>query len=277
MEGPVKNLKIYLILLAVLLALMLSGCVQIDIETGIDQNFSAHLSYHITLSGVNYDLAYRDQLISALHQIALHYREYLGFVVDVQTEDEPYSIFMTRRVENDSFEQALQALEDMLTDESLTIFMQVEIASQSLFRHYRYTLGATVDIPQIMRLSNAEELPPAMQLQLEEALEAGRGEITVTMPASELISSTHPAKIENHQATMVVPLEFTSRVSFELEGNLNLLSSGAPGGTLDEIIRMQTLMRTAAIAACFFAAILILIVLLAIAISRRQRKTLLID
>ena len=245
---------------------------QIDIDTGIDENFAAHLSYHITLSGANYDRDYRDQLINAMHQIAWHYQEYLGFAVDVQTEDEPYSIFMTRRVENDSFEQALQALEDMLTDESLTIFMQVEIASQSLFRHYRYTLGATVDIPQIMRLSNAEELPPAMQLQLEEAFLASSGEITVTMPASELISSTHPAKIEDHQATMVVPLEFASRVSFELVGNLNLLGSGVPGGTLDEIIRMQTLMRTAAIAACFLAAILILIALRALARSRRQRK-----
>ena len=267
-----KNPKVHLVLLAVLLVFMLSGCVQMDIDTGIDQNFAAHLSYHITFSGVNYDLAYRDQLISALHQIALHYQEYLGFVVDVRTEDEPYSIFMTRRIENDSFEQALQALEYMLTNESLTIFMRVEMASQSLFRHYIYILGATVDIPQIMRLSNAEELPPAMQMQLEEALATGKGEITITMPASELVNSTHPARIENYQATMIVPLEFTNRVSFELTGNLNLLNSGALGGTFDEVIRMQTLMRTAAIAVCFLAAILILIALLAIARSSRQKK-----
>ena len=265
-----RKFRTYLALLVI--TLVFSGCVQIDIDTGIDENFTAHLSYRITLSGEGYDLAYRDELINALHQIAWHYQEYLGFTVDVQTEDAPYSVFMIRRVENDSFEEALGSLEYMLTDEALSIFMRVEMASQSFFRHYRYTLGATVDIPQIMRLSNAEELPPTMRLQLEEALAAGRGEITVTMPASELINYTHPAKIEDHQAVMVVPLEFTKAVSFELAGSLNLLSSGAPGGTFDEIIQVQTLMRAAAIASCFLAVILILIAILAIARKPLQEE-----
>ena len=134
-------------------------------------------------------------------------------------------------------------------------------------------LSAETDIPQIMRLSNAEELTPELQEQLEEAIETGEGTITLTLPASELVSSSHQANIQNNRAIMTVPLDFIGQTGFELAGKLNLLSDGTPGGTLDEIINELTTFRQIAILACGAAIVLLLIILILVfSLKRRASK-----
>ena len=253
---------IYIILLMVFLTLLLSGCIQIDIDTGIDMDFTSYLSYRIELSVSELDLQYQDALKNSLNRIGWHYQENLGFIVELHTETEPCLLIMTKRIENDSFEQAFESLEDMLTNEDITPFMQVDMAFQSLERQKRYSISAETDIPQIMRLSNAEDLTPALQLQLEDAMETGEGEITLRLPASELVSITHQANVQNNQAVMVVPLSFTDQTGFRMAGMLNLQRDGMIGGSLEEIVQEQTRLRNISILVCGAALIILLITLL---------------
>jgi len=267
-----KKHIVYVILLVVSLVLLLSGCVQLDIDTGIDADFTAYLSYHIMLDVGESDM-HRSELLFALNKIGWHYQQNLGFTVEINIETAPYFLIMTRRVENDSFEQAFESLKEMLTDESMTPFMQVDMASQSFFRQERYILSATADIPQIMRLSNVEELSPDLQQQLEDAMEAGKGTITLTLPASEVVSFSHQASIQGNQMVMVVPLEFSDKTELELAAKLNLLSDGAPGGSLDEIIGHYSMLRKISIIACCVALFVLLVLLPIIIISTRRKRS----
>jgi len=271
MEMCMKKLKTLFALPMVLLITLLSGCVQIDVDTGIDQDFTAYLSYKIVLDDDDSGLSHQEELKDALGQISRHYEQKLGFTVSLQTDSAPFSLTLTRQVENDSFEQAFESLKSMLTDEAMTLFMQVDMTSESFFRQNRYILSATTDLPQIMRLSNAEALSPIVQQQLEEGMKSGEGAITLTLPASELVSSTHQASIEDNLAVMIVPLEYTDKASFEIAAKLYFLGNGDFGGSLESIVQENTKFRTISFIV-FFAALVLLVIVLLIFVKRTRKQ-----
>jgi hypothetical protein len=207
-----------------------------------------------------------------LNEIGWYYQEELDFVAELNIETAPYTLTMTRRLQNNNFEQAFRSLEFLLTNESITPFMMVDMAFQSSEQQSRYILNASTDIPHIMSLSNAEELSPALQEQLEKAIETGEGSISLTMPVSEPVSSTHQVNIHNNQAVMVVPLSYTDQTGFELTGVVNLLRDGRTGGSINEIMQEQYRLRNIVFIACIVALGLILITLLVVFLKRTKRK-----
>jgi len=252
------------------LIILLSACTKIDISTGIDADFTAYLSYRIEIDTTEVDLRYQNALKRALNQIGWYYQQELSFAVELNIETNPYYVVMTRRMQNNSFEQAYQSLEFLLTNEDITPFMMVDMAYQTTERQNRYILNASTDIPHIMSLTNSEELSPALQDQLEKAIETGEGSITLTMPSSELVSSTHQTSIQDNLAVMTVPLSYTDQTSFEITGMVNVLRDGSFGSTLNEIIQEQYRIRgIIIIASCALLGILFIIILIVL-ISRRK-------
>jgi len=267
-----KITRILFIIPLILLMFLLSGCIQIDIDTGIYTNFTAYLSYTITLDVSEDDLLDQSMFLIALNRIGLHYQDNLGFTVGLNTEEPPYTMTMTRRVENENLEQAFDSLRDMLTDEDMTLFMQVEIAAQSFERQDRFMFFAMADIPQIMRLSNAEELPLEVLQELEEAIETGSGTITLSLPARELISHSHQARIESNRAVMEVPIDFSGQTAFELSAKRSFQGDGTPRGSFEEIIQELAQLRYIALIACCVAVLILLIALLVIIGSVRRKR-----
>jgi len=269
-----KKSKILLALPAVLLLLLLSGCIRFDVDLGIDEDLTAYLSYRITLDIDDSDLQYENQLKRALNQIGWYYQEELGFTVGLNTDDTPYELTMTRQIPNSSFEQAFRSLEDMLTNEDMTIFMQVDMATQYFSRQERYVLSALTDIPQIIRLSNAEDLTPALKERFDAGLEAGKGNITVVLPASETVSSSHATSLQDNQISMTIPLEFSGQTGFEMSAKINYLSDGTQGGALEEILREHDSSRTRGIYMICAALLTVITALLLIAVNvlRRRRQ-----
>jgi len=262
----------FIILLLVPLTLLLSGCLEVDIDTGIDTNFTAYLTYTITVDIRELDPVNQGILRNTLHRVGLHYQDDLGFNVQVHTDAAPYSLIMTRRVSNSNFEQAYQSLKAMLTDEEMTLFMMVDMAYGSFQRQNRYLFNAQVDISQIIRLSNAVELPPALYEHLENAMDTGTGSVTLTLPASEIVSSSHQVNVTDNTAVMTVPLSFSGKTDLELTGVVNLLRDGTPGGSLSEIISNQVSLRDLSILACGAVVVILLIILLIVILVRRRRR-----
>jgi len=266
-----KNI-VYLIFTIAILITLLSGCIEIDIETGIDENFTSYLIYRITMDVRELDERYQGLMRNALNNIGWHYQEYQGFVVELDIESDPCTLIMTRRVESNNFEQAYASLENMLTNEDITPFMYVDMAYQSFERQNRYLFNAGTDIPQIMRLSNADDLPPALIEQLDTAIIDGTGSVTVSFPASEVIDSTHRARVQNNQTTMTIPLNFTEQTNFELTAVVNLLRDGTPGGTFEQILHEQTRFREIALYIGYAAAALLVITIIIAVLTRKKKQ-----
>jgi len=250
---------------------LISGCIEIDIETGIDEYFTSYLVYRITMDVRELDERYQGLMRNSLNNIGWHYQEYFGFIVELDIESDPCTLVMTRRVENSTFEQAYASLEDMLTNEDITPFMYIDMAYQSFERQNRYLFNAGTDIPQIMRLSNADDLPPALLEQLDAAIVNGTGSVTVSFPASEAVDSTHRARVQNNQTVMTIPLNFTGQTYFELTAVVNLLRDGTPGGTFEQIIHEQSRFRDIALY-IGYAAVALLVITIIIAVWTRKKK-----
>ena len=268
----VKQLKIHLILPLMVILLLLSGCIRIDIDTGIDSNYTAYISYNISLDISDIDPIYQNEITRAMHRIGWHYQEYLGFTVGVNTEEFPVTLSMTRRIENKNLEQAFDSLKELLSDEDSTIFMQVDMAFQGFERQERYMISAMADIPQVLRLSNAEDLTSSLHQVFTEGIQEGTGSITLTLPADELISSTHRASIQYNRATMEVPLNFMEQTSFDLAAFINILNDGTRGGIYREIIQELNQYRFIAFIVCCIAVLILLIALLVIIGNVRSKK-----
>ena len=266
-----KKHTIAVLFLIMVSLFLLSGCVSIDIEAGIDESFSAFLTYHIELDVREIDERYQSTLRRALNEIGWNYQQEHQFVVSFYTDSAPYVLTMTRRIENSSFEQAYQSLRALLTNEDITPFMTVDMAFERCERQSRYIFEAMTDIPQIMRLSNAEELSPELYQHLEDAITTGEGSITLTFPASELESSSHQTTVQNNRVVMTAPLSYTSQTRLELSGVVNLLRDGAIGSVLGEIISEQYALRNMVI--LIFGAIIatLLLIMLIVGLARRLR------
>ena len=253
-----------IILLITLMTILLSGCIQIDISTGVDAELNAFLSYRIELDVNDADPRYQSVIKRALNRIGWHYQEEHGFIVELGIENDDCLLIMTKRIASNDFEQALRTLDNLLKNEEITVFMQVDTAFERSERQSRYVLGVVTDIPQIMRLSNSEELSPALLQMLDDALVNGSGTVSVTFPVSELIHSSHEVNFFYDQATMAVPLSYSERTDLELAGVINYRDDGTRGGTTDEIIQEQTLLRNISFIAAGSVILLLLIILLAV-------------
>ena len=260
-----------IVMLIISSTLLLSGCIKIDISTGIEADFTSYLSYRIEMDVSDIEPLYRGSLRNALNGIGWHYQEELGFIVELSAESDLYVLTLTRRIANESIEKAYESLEYLLTNEDITVFMMVDMAFQSSERQNIFVLSAEADIPQILRISNAEELQPTLQEHLLKAMETGEGTITLTLPASELVYTSHHASIKNDHAVMVVPLSFTNKTGIEISGVINRLKDGSSGGPLEEIIRELTMYRNIAIMACGAIAILMLIILLSVNLAKKKK------
>jgi len=228
------------------------------------------MSYNITLDAGEFDQRYQDVLSRALNELGWRYQEELGFIVDLQIDTNPYTLNMTRRIKNSSFEQAYKSLESMITNENMTIFMMADMAFESSQRQDRYVLRAATDISQVVRLSNAMELPPALQESLNDAMETGIGAVIVTLPIGELESSSHQVNIQENQAVMAVPLSFSDQTEFDIAGVINWQRDGTPGGSLEEILREQYFYRDILIIASGAILVVLLIVMFVIKLVRRK-------
>jgi len=272
--------KLPMILLsAIISVILLTGCIQVNIDIGIENDFTAYLTYEISVALDDETSEHESQLRNAINQIARHYGEELGFTVSSQTDSSPFTLTMTRRVQNNSLEQAFASIEEMLTDETMSIFMQVDMAFEGFYRQDRYLLGAIVDIPQILRMSNINELPPAVADHLNQSLENGDGLISLSFPASEILASTHPVSTivsestgaaTMHRAEMLVLMDFAEQTAFGIEARVNYLRDGTIGPELDEIIAQQQQLTNISVLVSGAALLLMLITLIA-AIVRAVR------
>jgi len=284
------NKKFILILLLSLSLFLISGCALFDVKIGIDSNNTAYLSYHLEMDVSEYNAHQQHNFKHALFEMAVHYHENLGFSVNLETDSNPLTLTAEKRINNNSFENAFESLKTMLSDEKMTIFMQVDMAEVNYPRQSAYIISAQADIPRILKSNDLDELPPGLRRSLDEAIKTSTGTITINIPADEIVSASHDAEILTGYAGMEVPLSFTGQTSFELSAIRNMpdgVSDGSIGGVIqqqlralfpnndDSFIEEQLRFQEVAVKISLAAAVLIIITIaitIIVAIVKRRRK-----
>lgn len=256
-----KRLAI-IFLLSASAAIFLTGCLKFDVDMGIDERYSSYLSYTVEMDVSDIDPQYRGILEAALHNLGWHYQENLGFVVGINNESDIITLTMKAHTENDSFADAFDSLKAMLINEQKTAFTRVDMSAESFSRQDSFIITATVDIPFIIRQSNIADLPPDLAMQLDNFLPVCGGSVTLTIPVSELVYSSHDTDVQYRLATMAVPFDFSEQTSLELRGNVVYSADGMRIDTADEEIERLAQTKDIVFVVCAASLALLLIILL---------------
>ena len=290
------NKMLSIVLMLVLFIFITTGCTRFDINIGIDADNTAYLSYFLEVDVSELNERQQHSFKEALYQIAVHYHRNLDFVVNLDLESNPIVFEAEKRIRNNSFEQAFESLKAMLTDEDMTVFMQVDMAQISYPQQMGYILSASTDIHRIIESNDIEELPPGIRRDFEESIEAGTGTITITLPADELEASSHDAIVRDGQLVMTVPLDFFGQTDFNILARQKLTATTAADGSIVTIagatfaqvlsdifsdsgettVEQQAYLKEIAQYVSFAAAILIaltLLITIIVVIAKKRRHT----
>lgn len=261
---------VYLSLLFALAAVLLSGCLQVSVGIGIDEVHNSYLSYDISMNVSDVDPQYHEILESALNNFGWMYQENYGFTASFNTDADNYTLTMRKTAHNDSFPEAFDSLKAMLTDESITVFSTVQMATEGFPRQDSFIIEAMLDIPRMIELSSAGELPPELLAELDKALETSGGAITLTVPVSEIADSSHDTETYGQMAKMTIPFDFTGQTEFEFRGSIVYSHSGAQSGAVEDTVLELDQLKTLVMIASASALVLLFIILLAVLLRRRR-------
>ena len=180
--------KKLLILLIMIMLLAFTGCAKVDIETGVDQRCNAFLTYviDVDLTSINSDQVL--STMSTLDDMMDHYKNELGFEVSQSNTDVASGTCryeMTKTIPNDNYEDAFNTLQKMLTDESITPFMQVDMTSKATKYQQLYSFTGELDFETIYKTTNIESFPKDLQDSIRQSFEAGEGTVTIFLPDVE--------------------------------------------------------------------------------------------
>lgn len=263
--------KIYLCII-ILSLFFLTGCVRVDIGIGIDERYNAFLSYEIKLDVSEVHPQYHEALARAVNELGWYYQEDLGFTVGVNTSSETYTLTMRKSVAGESFAEAFESLKTMLTDESMTPFMHLDMAMESYVVQDSFIISAMLDIGHIIEHSDIWELPPDLSEAFEKGLETSGGNMLLTVPVSDVVLSSHDINKQYRLAEMEVPLSFTEQTEFELRANVLYDEDGIQTGSYEEATERLTREREIVIIVCGAVLVLLLLILLAVVVSRRRKQ-----
>ena len=234
-----KHKKLFILLIMIML-LLFTGCAKVDIKTGVDSDCNAYLTYviDVDLTSVSSDLL---STMNTLDDMMDHYQNELGFEVSKSNTDVTpgtYRYEMTKTIPGDNYEDAFNALQKMLTDESITPFMQVDLTSKMTAYQQLYYFTGELDFEAIYKTTNIESFPKDLQDSIRQSFEAGEGTVTIFLPGNEIEASTGgEASTDHGSASLKAPFSFNQKTSLSLSTRLSTDGDGAVNQTMESILQ----------------------------------------
>ncbi len=136
---------------------------------------------------------------------------------------------------SDNDQDAFFLLKSMLTDETLTPFMKVDMASDVSDYQELYLIDASLDFSKIIDASNLKSLPPALQDEINIALQSLTGTITIELPGTEVDNFSNETVKSGTRTRMQVPMKFSEEVRFSLTTRSSVGALGFEGSSIDGI------------------------------------------
>lgn len=184
--------KTLLAFLLLLLSLIFAGCADIQFDCGVDEDYNAYLKYDITLDTASLEAENTTLAKATLNRLQRYCETNLEVEVDSEQSDTTgiYSLRITKTVPNKSYGEAFEALEEMLTDEKLTPFLNLTMESKDTKYEHGYYFSAEADLSKIIETANMEDQSPAIKEYFEKSIEDITGSFRVSLPATRLFEDT---------------------------------------------------------------------------------------
>lgn len=226
------------LLLALLAAGLLSGCTSLNFAAGIDDNFTASMSYQIDIDLSSLDGVQRKGLVQELKKLATHYQDQNGFVIEqetIGTDEESYSVLLAKAQPHSTYEEAFSTLTAWLQDESITPFVVLDTTYINEGEQQLAGLNGEIDIPKFLEFSNIDTFPLTLRQQMEQGLQQSSGTVSIHLPASGIQSALGQATVSGNVALAETPLSFTEATPVGLTVRFTEVQGIVLTGTTNEI------------------------------------------
>ncbi|MDL2220093.1 hypothetical protein LJC55_00270 [Eubacteriales bacterium OttesenSCG-928-N14] len=282
-------MKRWLILCWILCAMvLLSGCMSLNISTGIDKNCNVFLEYNLEFDTANMQQDMVDKLIRSLKPLANSY-ERNGFTVDAFYGDETDAnirIKMRFSEQMQDFEAAYAKLEELLKDPEISPFVHVNMGYEAQMHEIVMTLQADLDAKAVLDTAHLEYMTEDIRQMIAGGLETTQAQLTISLPASmvvydgseletaadSLYGSDEAATLSGNIAKLQVPVSLEGATQIALTTRLTLDDGKVVGKEIgDKIDELHTMSDVYAILQ-FFAPLLLVLCIFWILRRRQNAK-----
>lgn len=232
-------------ILCLLLSLLLTGCTETEIICGVDREKCAFLTVSVESDWEGLGNMLRRDLEDGMDRVAKHYEKELGFTVEKAYTSEGGSLRMTLKRPAESYEAAFEGLKALLTDETITPFLQVNLQQTDHDLVQGFGMEVTLDAGRMLENLGLEELPGDLQADFTQSLAESSAQLCLVLPASGLVSGPDGTTCEEGVARAEVPVDLRGQTQAKLSTQAVIRDGevvlGAEQTYIEQIQRLEQL------------------------------------
>lgn len=263
-----KKFVAALLLLAVVL---LAGCTETKIICGVDEEKNAFLQITMEADWTGVAISMGQRYRSGFRELARYYRDELGFAVEEDYTENGCTLTAELKRPADSYESAFRELETMLTDSSITPFLQVSTVQETQGEVQGFGLDVTLDTGRILEHLGTEDMPSDLREYFRQSIEASAAQLQLVLPGNEVVSGHDTATVEDKAVRTQKDVNLTGQTALSLSTRA-IVRDGQIVTTAheDQEARLQNWGQSVWICAGIFA--LALILWGALLVTSRRKK-----
>lgn len=171
--------------LIILSFLFILGCsTDIEVTVGVDDGYNAFICYDLHYEDPSLDYDQTVAMNKSFTKLQNHYRKTLGFEVEnnFDLSKRSWDIILTKRSPAENYREAFNLLEEMLSDESITIFHTLDMAVLEEQYEQAYQLKGTILLNKILQTPNIDQFSLS---SINNEIQNSKFRLNVVMPGNE--------------------------------------------------------------------------------------------
>ncbi len=244
------------LLALVLLFLLFSACADATVRYQLDATNTIDIEYALHISADDRDT---DDYIDAING----YWSDMDFETDVTKADGHSDLVGDKEIQCISKQDAADAFAKLLTDDD-SLFYDVTFNYEPDLMEDHYKMAASISLQDIIRQSEAQNLPPTEIENLIDDVNSGTYQLSLSLPGD--IESTNADETKENICTWNLQYDEITQISLETI-LINEENIAKYEGLEDDLVRDQTL-----IIICGIAGILLVIAIIIMLIVRHRRS-----
>lgn len=249
-------MKIVHVIMIIIVVLLLASCANAELFYRLSEDNTVHLKYMFELESV-------DQEVEGYAQTIMAYWENQGLNTQVDDNENTIRINGNRAIESDTKNLAAESFADILASKD-SLFKNVQFEYSPSYEVDDYSLEAVVDLKDVIRQSEAQNIPDDEVKRLMTGAKNGTYIMSISLPGE--IVSTNANTTENGICTWQLSYGETTNIfihtSLRNDENISVYT-----GLKNDLNTSNTLFLICCIVAC----VCVLAILIYFAVRRYLR------
>lgn len=214
--------KIIKLITTFIVLIVVSGCYDITVETGIDNDYVSYLKYDINIDITNIS-GYEDGIKDYVNEIAKEYKSY-GFVLKDKSNDKKIDLELKISQENESYDKAIESLEKILSDPEISFLTSIDFTSSSTKTIQAINFNATTNFKEIFNTTDYKQLPISVIEFIDKSIDEGKLTFVYALPISDVIEANTKNIVNNNMTYLEYDISTKKKSEFKVKATTSLLN-----------------------------------------------------